>query len=330
MKKNRNSCLKKSLFQRKTIQLILLGFIFVSLGFTSVTEGREGKYPSKAIKIVAPFRVGGGSDVEVRAIAPFLQQYLGVPVGIENVVGARGVVCYNKFYRENPDGYTLIFLNLPSPIVPELTTKTEYRTAEYTFIRAVSIKRLILATKYGKFKDFSDFIKQAKIKKPRFAITGPSSDLQGYVLQDRLGMEFIWVPMEAAARGLSAVLGGHVDGVFTFLLSGLPLIEAKKISALMLFADKRDPRVPDIPTPKDLGYDFSLVRVVSGFLGPPGMAADKVKVIAEAVARLPKDPKYMAWAEKRGVVVEHLPSSQFKQVAEEHYKIINKYKNVFR
>jgi len=69
---------------------------------------------------------------------------------------------------------------------------------------------------------------------------------------------------------------------------------------------------------------------LSGVVGAPGMPADKVKVIEDAIARLPKDSKYMEWANKRELMVRSVPSGQCKEVAQGHYGLVTKYKYLFK
>ena len=99
---------------------------------------------------------------------------------------------------------------------------------------------------------------------------------------------------------------------------------------MVSFTEQRDARIPNVPTAKELGYDVTGVPAVSGIVGPPGMPADKVGVIEAAMARLPNDPKYMEWANKRGMMVKSVPSSQFKKVAGQYYELVKKYKHLFK
>jgi len=311
----------------KKILTPILAVMVIALSLPAVADA---KFPDKPIRMIIPAGPGGSSDMDVRGMAPFLQKYLGVPIIIDNVVGARGIVGYNKFYRTKPDGYTLLFFNLPSPVVHELTKKTEYRTLDYTFIRGNTTKSSSLVTTYGKFKDFADFVARGKKERLKLAISGPSSDLQGFVMQDAVGLDINWIPFEGAARALSAVVGGHIDGAVIFLLRALSLAEAKKVDVPLIFTDQRDPRIPKTVTAKELGYDIPSLPVVSGVVGPPGVPADRAKVIEDAIARLPKEPKYMEWAQKNGVVVESFTSEKFKAVADNYYKVVQKYKHLFK
>ena len=61
-------------------------------------------FPKKPIKLIVTADIGGGEDNEARAIAPFLEKYLGVNVTIENQAGAGGKIPLKDFRRPNPTG----------------------------------------------------------------------------------------------------------------------------------------------------------------------------------------------------------------------------------
>ena len=55
-------------------------------------HGAAQTFPSRPIKIVVPFAAGGGPDIDTRRLAPRLSDALGVPVVVENRVGAAGIL----------------------------------------------------------------------------------------------------------------------------------------------------------------------------------------------------------------------------------------------
>jgi tripartite-type tricarboxylate transporter receptor subunit TctC len=66
-------------------------------------------YPTRAVRIVVGFVVGGFFDTYARLIAPWLSEHLGQPFVIENRTGAGGSIATEAVVRAAPDGYTLLF-----------------------------------------------------------------------------------------------------------------------------------------------------------------------------------------------------------------------------
>jgi tripartite-type tricarboxylate transporter receptor subunit TctC len=74
-------------------------------------------FPRKPIKLIVTADIGGGEDSEARAIAPFLEKYLGVGIVIENQGGAGGKIAFERFQKTEPDGYTLITYTFPKSVI---------------------------------------------------------------------------------------------------------------------------------------------------------------------------------------------------------------------
>src|SRR5687767_14048499 len=65
-------------------------------------------YPSKPIRMVAPFPAGGGYDFMARNIGQRLYDSRGQAVVLENRVGANGNIGSEAIARASPDGYSLL------------------------------------------------------------------------------------------------------------------------------------------------------------------------------------------------------------------------------
>ena len=70
------------------------------------------------------------------------------------------------------------------------------------------------------------------------------------------------------------VLGGHLDFAIGEGSHWAPLYKSGKFNVLAISTEKRDPRFPEIPTLKEMGYDTSLV--VTFWVGAPAGTPDTV------------------------------------------------------
>lgn len=301
------------------------------LSFTS-HSARSADFPKKPIKMVVCAGVGGGEDTEARGIAPYAQKHLGVNILIENQGGAGGKIAFEKFQKTEPDGYTLITFTFPKSIVIEYMDKVNYRTKDYTPIFSWSRGNLFLVVNSETWKTFNEFLGAAKAKTLSGGLSGRASNshLAGLLLVDELGLKVNWVPYEGAAGSTAALAGKHIDFMIALPASVFPMIRAGKLRPLAMFSDSRDPNFPDVPTPKDLGYNIPSIPTIRGVLAPPNTPSSIVKILEEAFSKAAKDPGFTEWAKKTAVLIDTLSAQEFGKVVVETYPKIEKFKDMLK
>ena len=77
-------------------------------------------YPSKAIRIVAPFAPGGGTDLIARVAAQKMTEALGQQAIVDNRPGAGGVLGAELGAKAPPDGYTFTLIAGSYAVNPSL------------------------------------------------------------------------------------------------------------------------------------------------------------------------------------------------------------------
>src|SRR5688572_29443719 len=90
---------------RTIVQWGLLA-VFVAVGAGSEVEAQQ--YPTKPVRIVAPFGPGGLVDVLARAVGEKLRVSLGQPIVVDNRPGSGGNIGADIVAKAEPDGYTLL------------------------------------------------------------------------------------------------------------------------------------------------------------------------------------------------------------------------------
>lgn len=313
---------------KKNITATILSFIFCMAFLGSGIAW--GQYPnsSKIIRIICPASPGGSSDTQIRALSVGLAKHLnGTSVQVENVAGAAGKIAYEQAFRSKPDGYTLLNFNLPAPIVTETAEKTSYVTSKFVPIYAVSIVPNMLVVAAGTWKTFDEFIKDAQHRKVTIGTMGNKSAnwLQAVAFAKATHIKATMVPFRGGKNAVQALAGRHIDAVCTLTLSAFPLVRAGELKPLIIFNDKKDLMYPGCPIPKDTKWDIPCLPLVSAYVGPPGLSAEKAKILEEAFSKAVKEPGFLSWAKKVNLHIVPMGAQKLEQVIENGYSNIEKY-----
>jgi len=284
-------------------------------------------FPTKPVKLVVTAGAGGGEDTEARAIAPFVEKHLGTQVVIENQPGAGGKIAFEKFVKAEPDGYTLITYTFPKSVIIEYQGKTGYKTRDFTPIFAWSRSSQLLVVNAETWKTFNDFLAAAKAKTLAGGLSGRGSTthLMGLIALDELGIKVNWVPYEGSAGSVAALAGKHLDFTISLATSAVSLIQAGKLRPLLLFSDKRDPNIADVPVPKDLGFDMTFIPTLRGVEAPPKTPAAIVKILEDAFSKAAQEPEFIEIAKKRKMLLEPVSSVEFAKAISNVYPKIAKF-----
>src|SRR5262245_10481081 len=94
---------------RATIAILMTA---VTLAVAIGASAQAPTYPSKPIRVVVPFPVGGVADTFGREIGRKLTDSWGQPVVIDNRTGAGGNIGADIVAKSPPDGYTLVIGNI--------------------------------------------------------------------------------------------------------------------------------------------------------------------------------------------------------------------------
>src|SRR5512144_1095945 len=134
------------------------------LAFACSALAQAQAFPNRPVNIVVPYPPGGLIDLVARALQPFLQTQLGVPVVAENHAGAGGNVGAEVVSRAAPDGYTLLLANPSLAISPTLYKKLNYRPIEdFAYVgRYGSVANVMVANPAMPFKTAQELIAYAK------------------------------------------------------------------------------------------------------------------------------------------------------------------------
>jgi tripartite-type tricarboxylate transporter receptor subunit TctC len=283
-------------------------------------------YPSRPVRMVAPFAAGGPADILARLIGQWLSERLGQPFVIENRPGAAGNIGTEAVVKSPPDGYTLLLAGSPNTI-----NVTLYDKLNFNFIRDIApvagIVRfpLVMAVHPSvPAKTVPEFIAHAKANPGKINMAsggiGATPHVAGELFQMMTGVRMIHVPYRGAAPALTDLLAGQVQVYFANTVASIEYIRAGKLRPLAVTTATRSEALPDIPTVGEFvpGYEASGWSGIGSPINTPSRIVDKLN--AETNAGL-ADPKIKArLADLGGTPLVGSPADFGKFIADETEK----------
>ncbi len=222
----------------------------------------DDAYPTRPINFIVPWGTGGGADYVGRAIAKELQPILGASMPVINVPGGTGQTGLMKMGAERSDGYT-VELVTSETLLLEVTGRPLFKPEDFACVGIVDQQNAGLLVKADSpFKTWDDVVRAAKAKRVSVAFDGfgSSGDLIVNHLNRKIGAKFDLVPYDKPGERIASVLGGHNELLFTQPGDVVSYVESKQLRPILMFADRRDPRFPDVATSRERGYDVSFIH----------------------------------------------------------------------
>lgn len=253
-------------------------------------------WPSKPVKIVAPFAAGGNVDVTARIVAEHLQPLLGQPVIVENKTGAGAMIGSEAVARSAPDGYTLLMTSASLTNSPALFGRYPYDwRKDFAFVTAVSFQPLVLLVNpKAPEKDFAAFLEAARREPGRLTMgtagAGSFTHLAGLLLEQRAGVRFESVHYRGTAPGLNDLMAGQISFQFEPIATALPLINDGRLKALAVTSLERAPTLPNVPTIAESGVPGYEAINLLGLIVPAGTPAAVIERLSGAMKQVLGNP----------------------------------------
>ena len=283
--------------------------IATALCFTSLVSSAIAQdYPNKPIRWVVPYTPGGFTDNVTRMVSAKVQTILGQPIVIENKPGANSIIGADFVAKAAPDGYTLL-----TTITAHAANATLYQ-GKLPFdhkalvpISLVAISPLILtSSKQFPAKNVAELIAYAKANPGKVAFgssgVGAAAHLTSELLQHTAGVQMIHVPYKGTAPALADLMANNIQLLVDVPSSMMSQVRAGKVNALAMFADKRLPAAPEVPTIVEAGGPPIESSSWVMYFAPPGTPPAIVDKLSKAVAQALQSPEIVARFNELGII----------------------------
>jgi tripartite-type tricarboxylate transporter receptor subunit TctC len=267
---------------------------FCAVVFCVPTLHAQG-YPNKPVRLIISFTAGSSTDIVARVVFQKVSEYWNQPAVIENRGGAGGSVGSAVVAKSAPDGYTLLVNSSAHSVNPAIFASLPYDTLkDFTDIAPLSIQpNVLVVNSTSSYKTMADLLNAAKAKPGAInfghAGIGSGTHLSTERLIAASGINVTQVPFKGTPEVIAALLSNSVDCYWSPISAGLSAIKGGKLRALAVSTAKRNPSLPDIPTPSEAGVKNAESALWFGVWGPSGMPPEVVQKISTDVRRAVAD-----------------------------------------
>src|SRR5688572_7913943 len=262
----------------------LLAAVLVTLALPSLAQS----YPTRPVRMIAPFAPGGGTDISARVLAEGLSKVLGQTFVVDNRPGAGSTLGTDLASKATPDGYTLLLGNISMAFNAGLYRKLPYDTIrDFAGISLVTDQpNILVAHPSLPAKTLKDFVALARSQPGKLtygsAGLGAGTHLAMELLLMSHKMDLVHVPFKGTGPALTALLGNQIAVFFSTYASALPHVKAGRLHAFAVTSAKRTATLPDVPTVAESGVPGYEYSTWYGLLAPARTPRPIIQKLSEA------------------------------------------------
>jgi tripartite-type tricarboxylate transporter receptor subunit TctC len=283
-----------------------------ALGPTTAQE----PYPSRPVRIIVAFPVGGLLDTVSRVVGDKLTTVLGQQFIIESRPGAGGTLATAAVARAEPDGYTLMMINDNHAVNPSVFKNIPYDSVkDFAPIGFVGSAPMALSANARlPVRTVQDLIELARQQPGKISYAsvgiGSASHLAGELFAAKAGVRMLHVPFRGGAPAINDLVAGHVDTMFVTAVVGGQHMKTGALTPLALAASARFETLPEVPTMAEAGYPLEAAYWF-GLAAPAGTPPAVLARLESALTQVLAMPDLRKRMTEMGAVVTPLGSRQF-------------------
>jgi len=280
-------------------------------------------YPSRALKIVVPYGVGGSADVYARYIGAKLQGSLGQAVVIENRPGGGSIVGTDAVAKSEPDGYTLLMMSNTHTVNETLVPKKPFDLMrDFAPITGVSYSDLMMVVHPSvPASNVKEFIALAKAKPGtlNYASSGNGTPyhMAGELFKAMAGVDIVHIPHKGSDQARASILGGQVQMMFDAVPTMAASARADKVKALATSGSKRSPVTPDVPTVAEAGVAGYESGIWLGLMAPAATPRPILEKLNTEINKILNSAEVKETWLKQGTITMGMSIEQFDKFLRE-------------
>ncbi len=255
--------------------MILRSAVFALLALAAGLAQSQ-QYPTKVVRIIAPFAPGGGTDFIARLSAQKLTERLGQQVIVENKPGAGGNLGAEFAVKSAPDGYTLLLVAGSYTVNPSLYKLSFDPVNDITPIIQLSQGPFVVAVHPSvPANSLKELIELARRQpdKLSYASAGAGSitHLASELFLDMAKIKIVHIPYKGTGPALNDTIAGSTQLIFGSVSTTLQFIKSGRLRGLAVTTARRISALPELPTVAEAGVPGYEVVLWHGLVAPKGV-----------------------------------------------------------
>ena len=280
--------------------------IIVTLATCAAASAFAADYPTRPIRMIAPFTPGSPVDVVARLLAQHLTTELKQSVVVENRPGAGTTIGMKAAALAEPDGYTLLFQSSSLVVAPAMYKNLDYDPLK-SFAPVANVawgSWVTVVPPSLPVRSPQELIAYAKAHPGTLNFgfgQGTAPQLVGEWFNKTNGLQIASVPYKGGMQAITDMLGGTIHVNIGTSSTLLPLIREGKIRAIAQWGKSRETDLPDVPTMIESGFPGLSLGFWVGLWAPAGTPAAIVEQLNAATNVALRTPGLLASMQRLGI-----------------------------
>jgi tripartite-type tricarboxylate transporter receptor subunit TctC len=233
-------------------------------------------YPTKLVRIIAPFAPGGGTDFIARVTAQKLTEAFGQQFIVDNRPGAGGTLGAELGSKAPADGYTYTLIAGSYAANPSLYKIAFDPVNDITPVIQLSQGPfVIMAHPSLPVKNVKELIALAKSKPGDllYASSGQGGivHLATELFCDMAGIKMIHVPYKGTGPAMTDTIGGQTQLIWGSVAVSIQHAKSGRLRALAVSTSQRIEALPNVPTVTESGLKGYELILWHGLIGPKNL-----------------------------------------------------------
>jgi len=292
-----------------------------------LTVSAQAQAPTKPMRIIVPFAVGGASDTYTRLVAQKITEQTGQTVIVENKTGAGGRISFDYVAHAPADGLTVALIDATYAMLPGLfpVLPWDINTDLIPVVMIAQTPFIVVVGSEAKFSTFAELSAAAKSQPGKLNYGSAGVGSVNHIVTERFRsnakIDITHIPYKGMSEASVALLSGNVDLIVAASPTALGQIKSGKVRPLLVTTATRSAALPDVPTVIELGLPNFVVTNWFGFAVPKGTPQDMIDKLHTDVMRAVSSPDVQEKLLLQGAEISRFSTKEFAQFVKDETKL---------